>query len=377
MVTALPSNPYSSPPNSEWHNAYEACLSMEAATAWNVLVPNIDSEDLQELMFDTPPQVAGRTLGYALIHATTKKGRDVLAREIVSCVKDYRVLSGLAHLCIFGMIRMFRNPKGPTPIDSVDESPEHLVTGTSPGYTPAWLRAQLLQRDEFRCVFTHRPDARSLRQQMAAGALSPPNGTHVANTKVAHIIGLPLTDGIGGMSQSAREKFPWATSATAVLEHFGGDEIQQIIRNFTIHDPVNAMTASLEPHDLFNQSALWLTPAMDDNQHTIPNLYNVVFRDAIEARIYSYIKPQVRFREFTTPDGQLVKPPSPALLELHAACARIAHLSGTAEVLDDVYQEEHPMNGIPLSLPDMSVHAPAADYLQRALTRAALSERPE
>ena len=83
----------------------------------------------------------------------------------------------------------------------------------------------------------------------------------------------------------------------------------------------------------------------------------------------------MQFREVTTPDGQLVRPPSRALLELHAACAKIAHLSGAGELLDDIYQEEGPMNGVPLSLPDMTVYAPAADYLQRALTRAGRTPR--
>ncbi|KAJ8489174.1 hypothetical protein ONZ51_g3061 [Trametes cubensis] len=194
---------------------------------------------------------------------------------------------------------------------------------------------------------------------MMAGAQFPPDRKYCAYTKVAHIISQPLTDAIGGLSQSAREKFSWASSIAAVLGRFGGDNIRELMRNFAIHDPVNAMTASLEPHDLFDQLALWLTPAMDldapytqdDHQCIIPNTYNVVFRDAIEARICSHIKPQVQFREVTTPDGQLVRPPSRALLELHAACAKIVHLSGAGELLDDIYQEEGPMNGVPLSLP--------------------------
>ena len=83
---------------------------MQAATTWNILIPNINDEDLQELMFCAPPQVAGRTLGYALIYATNREGRDALARDIVSCGNDYRILAGLAHLHIFGMIRVCEWP---------------------------------------------------------------------------------------------------------------------------------------------------------------------------------------------------------------------------------------------------------------------------
>lgn len=78
--------------------------------------------------------MAARTLGFALIYSLTVEGRRCLAREINSTDRDAEILVGLAHLYIFGFIRVYkffwsssssdfdvnvplvRNPEGPTPV---------------------------------------------------------------------------------------------------------------------------------------------------------------------------------------------------------------------------------------------------------------------
>ncbi|KAJ7749233.1 hypothetical protein B0H14DRAFT_2983035 [Mycena olivaceomarginata] len=67
-------------------------------------------------MLKTSVEVAARTLGFALIYSLTVEGRRCLAREINSTDRDAEILAGLAHLYIFGFIRVSRNPKGPTPV---------------------------------------------------------------------------------------------------------------------------------------------------------------------------------------------------------------------------------------------------------------------
>jgi len=42
---------------------------------------------------------------------------------------------------------------------------------------------------------------------------------------------------------------------------------------------------------------------------------------------------------FTTPDLQNLPLPSPEYLKIHAACARVAHLSGAGEHIDQVLRE--------------------------------------
>jgi len=53
--------------------------------------------------------------------------------------------------------------------------------------------------------------------------------------------------------------------------------------------------------------------------------------------ILPHYKPQI---EFTTPDPENHLPfLSPEYLQIHAACARVAHLSGAAEHMDKILRE--------------------------------------
>jgi len=42
---------------------------------------------------------------------------------------------------------------------------------------------------------------------------------------------------------------------------------------------------------------------------------------------------------FTTPDQDKLPVPSPTYLAIHAACAKVAHLSGAAECIDKLYRD--------------------------------------
>jgi hypothetical protein len=42
---------------------------------------------------------------------------------------------------------------------------------------------------------------------------------------------------------------------------------------------------------------------------------------------------------FTTPDQDKLPVPSPDYLAIHAACAKVAHLSGAAECIDKLYED--------------------------------------
>lgn len=68
---------------------------------------------------------------------------------------------------------------------------------------------------------------------------------------------------------------------------------------------------------------------------TIPNTYDV---ESFNPTFSFGLKQRVSFREVTM-DGEIVPPPSPQLLALHAACAKVAHLSGAAEHLYDVFDD--------------------------------------
>ena len=92
-ATALPPNPYSPLTHPSWHAAYACCIRLEEVS------PQVD-------MLQTGGQVAGRTLGFALIHAPNEVARDCVAREINGCEDNVELLVGLAHVYIFEFIRI-------------------------------------------------------------------------------------------------------------------------------------------------------------------------------------------------------------------------------------------------------------------------------
>ena len=51
------------------------------------------------------------------------------------------------------------------------------------------------------------------------------------------------------------------------------------------------------------------------------------------------LRPYPEFVTFTTPDQDKLPVPFPSYLAIHAACARVAHLSGAAKCIDKLYRD--------------------------------------
>ncbi|KAI0712653.1 hypothetical protein C8Q76DRAFT_491403 [Earliella scabrosa] len=107
----LPSNPYSTPGDS--CTAYEHCLQLERCAGWDSF--QVVEDPFEEIMADMPPVVAARVLGHGLHFAPNGDGRNALVRDILACEQKQPWLATLAHLYVYGLIRVFYNPKGPTP----------------------------------------------------------------------------------------------------------------------------------------------------------------------------------------------------------------------------------------------------------------------
>lgn len=76
----------------------------------------------------------------------------------------------------------------------------------------------------------------------------------------------------------------------------------------------------------------------------------------------------MHFHHFTTDNGQVVSPPSPEILAIHATCAQVAHLSGVAEMLKELYQgEDDGLCALSHSPHDMSVNPADFGALERVL----------
>jgi len=80
------------------------------------------------------------------------------------------------------------------------------------------------------------------------------------------------------------------------------------------------MTMEKNVHDRFDRLELWLEETKTPNQYCIKSFHRLLRFD--------------RLVEFSSPDPERFPVPSPKLLALHAACCKVAHMSGAAEYLD-------------------------------------------
>lgn len=140
----LPDNPFDPYTQKDCRQAFDSCKRLEQSNSWGFLKdlsPQPNERGL--VMLATSPTVAARTLGYALIYAPSVKGRDELATEVISCQDNQEWLAGLAHLYIFGLLRICtstRSPQRSLGID-VQTQAQSTSTGSTPAIsTPAWLR---------------------------------------------------------------------------------------------------------------------------------------------------------------------------------------------------------------------------------------------
>lgn len=115
----------------------------------------------------------------------------------------------------------------------------------------------------------------------------------------------------------------YAASVLAVLKRFGYDV--NSINGEKVHSLYNVMTMELNIHDKFDRLELWFEETAN------PNCYNV-------RKPETFLLPEDQVT-FTTPDPVKLPLPSPRLLALHAACAKVAHLSGAGEYIDRILEE--------------------------------------
>ena len=100
---ALLPNPY---PVGDTHTAYEHCRRLECREYWNTFSDDLRNSLSADIMQGMTPAVAARVLGHGLLLAPNDAGRNALVRDILACDEDLELLAGLAHLYVYGLIRV-------------------------------------------------------------------------------------------------------------------------------------------------------------------------------------------------------------------------------------------------------------------------------
>ncbi|KAL4242834.1 hypothetical protein ABKN59_010935 [Abortiporus biennis] len=354
MSAPLPINIYTNDP---LRSAYDICLWLEFQNIWGIQY----------------------YCSYGLLHAPSDKGRLRLAHEISGCNRDLDVLAGLVHLYVLGLIRVFRNPTGPTPAISTSQSPgnipqqqrQNLVSFlTELKANPSMLKAILLNRDNYSCVFTGDVNAESWKDKLIQ---KPPNARS-GQIDTAHIISQPLVSNIqeGMPDVPPTRKCEWATTATAMIGTFGDFDCESLLGEQLLNNPVNMFLATPQAHYYFDRLEVYLTPALDQEGDAQANAYDL--RTFPDPKAPDFFRPQVSFSPLQLPmeDGKIytISPPDSHILAVHAACANIAHFSGVSDIFDELYRRDIDYVPLTVSSQDMVVNEAGFEELTRALYQA-------
>ncbi|KAK0213228.1 hypothetical protein DFS33DRAFT_1394025 [Desarmillaria ectypa] len=337
MPEPLPQNPFDS--LSGEYAAYQSCLDLEAfGGSWGVVADGLMKESSEVAMFKFSPEVVARVLGYALIHSPSTKGKACLAKEISSCNDTGEFLAGVSYLYVMGMIRIFKNPKGavPTPMSVHSSRPSFQATAENiaalllqPTASSSNAKKLALARDNYRCILSGNVDNDSLRDGLTT--IDLPTGERKTSTQLGHIFNESTTGHIVGLTDAAQKKLDWAASAAAVVERFAQISILKELNQNNVHRPENTFTISPEFHDPFDRLQISLRPIKQDDSNT----YEIHTYPPDENAEYA-LPYQVTLTDAT--NGKIPLP-SRRYFELRDACAKIAHLSGAGEVVEQLFRD--------------------------------------
>ncbi|KAK0455551.1 uncharacterized protein EV420DRAFT_1765587 [Desarmillaria tabescens] len=322
MPEPLLPNPFD-PPSHE-HTAYESCLNLETSGPWD-----LSSEPAA--MYRFSPQVAARVLGYALIYHPGSSM--AMSREISGCGDNAEFMAGLGYLYVMGVIRMF---KGPVPTRRVQpESPPENIDITALSnlsqYTGSDTKRLVLARDNHRCILSGNVDATSLWNELTTIDLAA--GERKADMELCYIFKMTGDENQGyiggGLTDAARRKLRWASSAAAVLERLAGISVVQ-----DIHEAENTFVISPNLHGPWDRLWISLHP-IKSKQDDSSNTYEIHTYPPHENAEYGFPY-QITLTDTT---GRKTPLPSRAYFQLYDVCAKIAYLSGAGEVMERLVWE--------------------------------------
>ncbi|KAK0435688.1 uncharacterized protein EV420DRAFT_1592662 [Desarmillaria tabescens] len=266
-----------------------------------------------------------RILGYLIIHSPSPSARHEVVKVIHSCAQDHAKLSQLGQTFLNYFIRPFKKFKGRTPapsdhpsrpsFDVLKRDLRSKIREAPKSHTEA--KDLALVRDGFRCVVTGSYDHNTVEETSASTDEIGEAGT--VYTRCAHIVPESTYFNVSDQGPS-NTKLDYAASVLAVLKRFGYD-IEQT-NGTKVHSLYNVMTMEGNVHDWFDRLEIWFEKTKTPNCYKLQNLYPK-YRRRLPAEV-----------TFTTPDQENLPVPSETLLSLHAACAKVAHLSGAAEYID-------------------------------------------
>ncbi|RXW12255.1 hypothetical protein EST38_g13597 [Candolleomyces aberdarensis] len=322
--------------NSNYTSAYNQIRGLE-----NSLQTRINAgETLRSDM------IACRILGNLIHFAPTDEARSAVVRDILSAGGDSEKMLDSGKRYFEHLLRIFKSNKGqiPTPsnhasrpsfdrkvdmmADLLDDAPlshstakKRVLSSRIPIPGTLLILHQALVRDGYRCVITGAYDFPSIDKCPELMEEAGPDAS-CAFTELCHIFSASTS-----VSLENGDKRTYAATAYTIAESFGYTTIQQDLNGEKIHRLENVMTMSTDIHRFFDGLKFWLVQVGQDT-------YKVETFNQVVNRLHGG-----REVKFTTENPEELPVPSPDYLALHAACAKVAHLSGAAEYIETILRD--------------------------------------
>ncbi|KAF9230563.1 hypothetical protein BU15DRAFT_91086 [Melanogaster broomeanus] len=276
--------------------------------------------DLPFAAKDARELVHARILGYLIVHGPSDDARKTVAREVDSCDGDEIKLGDLGRLYYKGRTPTPSSHPSRPSFDTIKDVMSSSMTEAPSQHQVA--KRQALRRDNFRCVITGVLDLTSAERHPELLQM----GLRAEKTYCAHIFPKSTNMNISGDGNS---KHDYGASMWAVMTRFGYKYLPQELNGNNIHRLQNILTLNDTMHEQFNTLKLWFEPT------DIPDKYNVCWSE--DWRRQATGAPSTV--QFTTPDPEELPLPSPTYLRIHAACAKVAKLSGAGDYIDKLSRD--------------------------------------
>ncbi|KAG6371800.1 hypothetical protein JVT61DRAFT_9155 [Boletus reticuloceps] len=289
--------------------------------------------------------MSARVVGYLLIEFYSQPDifNDVARITLISWLTNlcegksqHEVIYGNGKHCRDKFLRLFRISTAQYPEPSSHpsrpsfDSLEDMITD-SMDYQ-ASMKA--LARDGYQCLLTGMIDRTSYINCVGLQAKAEHEKLPLGRLEVAHILNEPTTQGTNPEGDSNVNKTYFTASALGILESFGFSEFSdKFNKSEGIHEVWNLLSLEHNVHQRFDNFELWFEATEE------PHCYKVCFFDELDR--VSFMSKSSRLCtdpfvvDFSSKD-ELLPPPHPSLLALHATCARVAHMSGAAEFFDHI-----------------------------------------
>ncbi|KAF8447183.1 hypothetical protein L210DRAFT_3641146 [Boletus edulis BED1] len=287
-------------------SAYNICLNYE-----------------EELAAFEDKQRYCRILGFLLLHAPNQGVRSDVTKSIHSCKHS----SDLADLGAFferNVIVPFKKYRGRTPkpsehpsrpsFEGVKDEVKVVITQAPRDHVEAKYHA--LTRDNWRCVVTGTLDRRAPEH---IAQLDPTAA--VVHTRCAHIIPESTYFGVQPKSKE-NNKLDYSASLLAVLKRFGYDI--DSLNGKNVHSLTNVISMTSDVHEAFDRLELYFEATASFVKWFGRKPFTGSVREPVQ---------------FSTWDPENLPVPARELLALHATCCKVAHLSGAAEYIDEIYRD--------------------------------------